>query len=141
MTEQLITDNNKNLNLYQNHINLFLEYTKRRKNRQYASYIDYVKAEFPNGVKPSLAELNQLINEYEKLKTLYPTETSLYDPKIAYIQNKIDNNDYVAEDSPEWANKLAYEARKAAFVWPTQEELDTRAQEEQELLAYLEQNT
>jgi hypothetical protein len=138
MLKELITDVDKNLLLYQNHNNLYQEYVRKRMNREHVSYQNYMDAEFSQAIPPSLTELNNLINSYNQAKQQNPHHENFYNDKISVTQNKIDNNQYITEDSTEWATKLAFEARKAAFVWPTQEELDTRSQEEQELIAFLE---
>jgi hypothetical protein len=138
MLKELITDVDKNLLLYQNHNNLYQEYVRKRMNREHVSYQNYMDAEFSQAIPPSLTELNNLINSYNQAKQQNPHHENFYNDKISVTQNKIDNNQYITEDSTEWATKLAFEARKAAFVWPNEEELGIRSQEEQELIAFLE---
>jgi hypothetical protein len=71
---------------------------------------------------------------------MLPRSTVQLDNYINRVQQKIDNNEYLTEDNPDYALKMAYEQTKKDFVWPTQEELDIREQEEQELILFLEQN-
>lgn len=138
MLKELITDADKNLLLYQNYNNLYQKYVRNRINREHISFKNYMDAEFSQAIPPSLTELNNLINSYNQAKQQNPQHENFYNDKIAAIQEKIDNNEYITEDSIEWATKLAFEAKKASFVWPDEEELSIRSQEEQELIAFLE---
>lgn len=143
MIEQLINDENKNLLLCEQHINVFKEYSKKRRERKRDNFFSYIDQYYPNGFvnTNTLEELTAQLNELVRHRGNITKNLDKWDELINNMQSRIDNNQYTIEDSIEYSERLAYQAKVSAFVWPNQEEIDIRAQEEQELLAYLEQNT
>ena len=138
--EQLIKDNEKNFTLVKYHINKVREYEKKRQLRKNQALRDQLLPLNYRNLSVTLDELNQLKNNLIQAKTMLPRSIDELDTRINGVQQKIDNNEYLTEDNPEYALKMAYEQVKKDFVWPTQEEIDIRDQEEQELILFLEQN-
>ncbi len=138
--EQLIKDNEKNFTLVKYHINKVREYEKKRQLRKSKALSNQLLPLNYRNLSVTLDELNQLKNNLIQAKTMLPRSIDELDTRINSVQQKIDNNEYLTEDNPEYALKMAYEQVKKDFVWPTQEEIDIRDQEEQELILFLEQN-
>ena len=139
--EQLIKDNEKNFTLFRYHINKSREYEKKRQLRKNQALRDQLLPLNYRNLNVTLDELNELKNNLIQAKTMLPRSIDELDTRINSVQQKIDNNEYLTEDNPDYALKMAYEQAKKDFVWPTQEEIDIREQEEQELILFLEQNT
>jgi hypothetical protein len=74
-------------------------------------------------------------------ETLKNSNSDLYEG----LQQKFDNGEYVVPGTPGWEYRTEYltaiQNYVQNFVWPNEEELGIRSQEEQELLAFLEQNS
>lgn len=138
--EQLIKNNEKNSTLFRYHNNKFREYEKKRRLRKNKALSDQLLPLNYRNLNATLDELNKLKNNLIQAKLMLPRSTDELDNYINRAQQKIDNNEYLTEDSPDYALKMEYEQAKKDFVWPTQEELDMRDQEEQELILFLEQN-
>jgi hypothetical protein len=139
--EQLIKNNEKNTTLYRHHHNKYREYLKNRYIRKNKALKDKLLELNYTNFSYTLDELNELKNTLIQTKNEFPGSTDHLDNSINRVQQKIDNNEYLTEDNPDYALKMAYEQAKKDFVWPTQEEIDIRDQEEQELILFLEQNT
>jgi hypothetical protein len=139
--EQLIKDNEKNFTLFRYHHNKYREYEKNRQLRKNKALNDQLLPLNYRNLIFTLDELNELKNNLIQAKTMLPRSIDELDNRINSVQQKIDNNEYLTEDNPDYALKMAYEQAKKDFVWPTQEEIDIRDQEEQELILFLEQNT
>lgn len=141
---EVIINFETDLLLRKNHVTAYGQVKLNRINRKKEALENYLSSGFSNKPMQSLVELQKQLNLFQNILTSSQekTEAEIYQINLAIqsIQNKLDNNEYYVEGSPEHQYRIDYDNAVASFVWPTQEELEIRNTEKNELLALLNAN-
>ena len=132
----LITDNEADDNcLFVYYNQKFMEVIENRNFRQNQAVMAWLQPSYTEKPKSLLPELQTRLEKYEANYQRTKAETWL--DRKNMVQAKIDNHEYITEDSTEWAYRQDLENHISNFVWPSAEETIIREQEKQELLALL----
>lgn len=125
--------------LIQNHAQEYYNVQNSRHKRKLDALETYLQGIFPNKPLPSLENLQLKLSLIQKAFNNPNSVNSEinFEKAIEKLQSDIDNGLYYIEGSPEHQYSLDYEAAKANFVWPTQEELELRNTEKNQLLGLL----
>lgn len=141
---EVIINFETDLLLRKNHINAYGQVKLNRINRKKEALENYLSANFSNKPMQSLGELQKQLQLFQKILTTNQEKTEAEINQISLaiesIQNKIYNNEYYTEGSPEHQYRLDYNNAVTNFVWPNEAELEIQKTENDELLSLLNAN-
>lgn len=141
---EIICDIEKDLLLKKNHSDAYKQVLINRNQRKSAALDNFLHQNFPNSPLSSLLELQKQANFFQNVldssQNKQQAEIDSITGLLQNLQSKIANNEYYLENSPEHQYRIDYDNAVASFVWPTQEELELRQIEKNQLLALLNAN-
>lgn len=145
MNNNILTDEQLEHKAKVEHTSVYARIFNDRANRKNMAFINYMEVNgFTHVPKYTLEALNQMLDILNKQKNnsnVLSDNLTWINQKISEINSIIENNEYATPNTSDYTYIEDYKAQATGFIWPNEEELGIRSQEEQELLALLQQNS